>query len=83
MYSLKRDYMIIAGIHLYFKNSIEIHAGSLRQIKGPHDLAIWCPGIRCHVGAVALILLYLITTGNDAIGVCPTSPMQDECSETG
>lgn len=75
--------MSVTAIHLYFKNSIEIHAGSLRQVKGPHGLAFWCPGISCHFGAVALILLNLNTTGNDAIGFCPTSPLQAECSETG
>lgn len=78
MYGLKRDYMSVASIHLYFKNSIEIHAGSLRQVKKSHYMAIWCPGISCHFGAVALILLYLNTTENDTVGFCPTSPMQDE-----
>lgn len=75
--------MSIAAIHLSFKNSIEMQAGSLRQVKGSHDLAIWCPGISCHFGAVALILLYLNTTGKATMGFCPTSPMQDDCSETG
>lgn len=63
--------MSIAVIHLYFRHSTEIHAGSWRQAKGSHDLAIWCPGIRCYFGAGGLIILYLNTMGNDTMGFVP------------
>lgn len=63
--------MSIAFIHLYLRHSTEIHPGTWRQAKGSHDLATWCPGIRCHFGAGGLILLHLNTTGNDTMDFIP------------